>query len=374
MPATSDVRTPYAAPAAAVKGEVRAAGAGAPLAVPLRAACEAVGLPLAALADLAFGAACRRRPGKKTGLTRSALEVLGALLEHANTGHDRVWPCIKTLAARLDLSDDTVNAALLLWRRLGVLRVVTGEELASGPGPHTARARGVRPRSRRHSLCYDLRGLLAYVPDAVRELLLLRGQPRPAASAAPSPLPLERRDRTLPPPQAVSGVGVAVREERRKAPERKRPPGRGDFPAEKNRDGRENQGALAALRGVGLRGRVPGEMLATMGARWCRELAAYHAWLNRPGEEARGPGYLVQVWRAWQAGDGDWPEAFARRLSREKAHAARVVTAKGTGSEPPRPPVVRRPPPPSPAVAGAEEALARARARLAGLPGWRRGL
>ncbi len=97
-------------------------------------------------------------------MPRDQTEVVRALLAHLGGHSNRVWASQERLAALAKTSITTVRRTVRALRKIGV-RVLRGDEMLGGPGPHQ------HPRLSENSVnCYDLSALLDLIPLELRSL------------------------------------------------------------------------------------------------------------------------------------------------------------------------------------------------------------
>ncbi len=284
------------------------------------------------------------------GATVAVARVLRVLLSCANVGHDRVFPSIPEIAEQADLSETTVKVALRWLQGAGAVRVITdGDELHQGDGPHRAAERGIKRRGHHQVNTYEIRGLLRWLPTWILDRLFPGLAPSPAADLplpASDPFADEQDSANAPgasAPQAAAAVSVGEAgkgdgPQRAETARKTRPAaaGAGGFLGRKIAS--VNKGAksptAAALVAAGVWPSRAVSMERRKGALWCRALLQYAA----EEKPANVGGWL---WAASRNAAWEWPERWERWIERERAAAARVVTAEGIAeSAAPRPEVV----------------------------------
>jgi len=362
-----------------------------------RKAADAVGVALEDIAGIAYQKICEHL-GKE--IPRSCLLVLRAFLSHANKEHNRVFASLAEIRdnvnalRRRPIAQSTIEEAVKVLVDQGILRRLWGDELMTGDGPHCAASRGIKRRGRFPVNTYDMSGLwrflsgylrgvlaraagslLSLVPPAPRNNIKASGSSRVERSASPS-VPSDNggeSDLFLDPflqdaSAALYDVGIGIenpeQEAGKVAPVGKKQnanltASRLPVPTPKNRDSdKGSRVAASLLRGVGLRGKVPGEIISSMGAAWAQKLVRYAAWRVRSGVAGENePAVLVGVWRNHR----DAPELHGWETGFERSEAAR--------SRPPAPvaaPVITSAPvlPPAPSAPPVSGTFAEVREKL----------
>jgi len=238
-----------------------------------------------------------------SGLAVSCLRVLRCLAGHLNMADNYVWPSLPCVAEETGLSETQAGRSLRALAAVGAVRVVTdAAEIAAIE----------RKRPGRRALpgnTYDLSPLLRWVPAGLVRAVAApapRVPSPPVASAPPAPFCLSSDNKEA---ERETGWPVVSRPSPFHTPKK----------ASETEVPVPPSPALIALRGAGVSGAVAGQIIADKGEAWALRLVAY----GRAQKEAKGAGWLVQVWKGFEG----WPDSDVEKVNREAARSARIVRA-----------------------------------------------
>jgi hypothetical protein len=300
-------------------------------------------------------------------MPRKWARLLSALLSRIREHSNRVWPGIQWLSERAGTSERTAKRFLAWLRSVLGIRVVGGDELTAGPGPH--RYDGEK-RSSREVNTYDLSPFAAMLSEQELAALVVVAAPRRARRAVPTPSvpPLDDLTEWADPfaegaeqPATVPGDSGGTSETlpRSLAPQATRAARSGTASESERSDtalstevainGRWERGerdaagprkpalrakigphnsegsGVAALRGLGVWPRLAAKICRERGDGFGVLLARYVRIIEQRGQvqpDARAA-YAVATAKDFTA----WPDWFAARIEREQRAAGRIYSS-----------------------------------------------
>lgn len=318
--------------------------------------------------------------------------VLLALILHGGWHSNRVWASYTRLAELAECSVKTAARGMRFWCERGTVRLIPWDELEAGPGEHTYRDRGGEKEGDGPVNHYDIGGLSEHIPAEIIAAFnaLVSGRQMPFTPAGmlrqgrtsgsdqiPRDFPDPWEDSTPPSPEVrllssdiyqtshepnspcnVKNIDESKRTGTEKTPltpgsgkpfEGTKMAGRisdsgGDAEARllpAKTQGKGLYQVLVTSRGKGGRGfDIQGAhaLIQEIGERYpdnqeqvLRELVTYARWRERKDGALRGPGWIIETFRAWP---GHWPTPFENYLDRMEANRQRTVKAPTNPSQP----------------------------------------